>query len=188
MAPRGTYRVADERPVEYSVAQAAWAVAARPALIKVARRYNMTTSYKELSEIVQDAAGIRTTQMMHYWIGGVLEQVALGCHERGEPILTALCVDSTGSVGAGYAHAIKDTYGFMPEDLDMHAAEERLKCYRFFGAELPPDGGRPALTKQVAERRKHAKKAKAADKGRPICPTCHLQLPATGRCDNCSTS
>ena len=43
--------------------------------------------------------------------------------------------------------------GPLPGDLDMHAAEERLRCYQSFGADLPPGGGRPALTPQIAARR-----------------------------------
>ena len=31
--------------------------------------------------------------------------------------------------------------GPLPGDLDMHAAEERLRCYQSFGADLPPGGG-----------------------------------------------
>ena len=35
----------------------------------------------------------------------------------------------------------------------MHAAVERLACYRYFGAQLPPDGGKQRLTPQVAAKR-----------------------------------
>jgi hypothetical protein len=31
--------------------------------------------------------------------------------------------------------------GPLPGDLDMHAAEERLRYYQSFGADLPPGGG-----------------------------------------------
>jgi hypothetical protein len=121
------------------------------------------------------------------WIGGVLEQVALGCYSRGEPLLSALCVHSDGTVGEGYGHAIADTYGGdVPTDLDMHAAAERLKCYVRFGAEVPVGGGAPALTPQVAAKRAQAKRKMAADRPRKVCPTCHLELPLTGQCDNCS--
>jgi hypothetical protein len=98
-----------------------------------------------------------------------------------------LCVHQDGTIGAGYGWALGETYGGpTPDDLDMAAAEERLKCYRHFGALLPSDGGRPALTPQVAAKRRNAARRAKEDVHRPVCPTCHLTLPATGQCDFCS--
>jgi hypothetical protein len=81
-----------------------------------------------------------------------------------------------------------ENYGSAPADIEMHAAEERLRCYQFFGADLLPGGGVPALTAQVAEHR-----ARAAKQRRPppqqqqtLCPSCHIALPLSGVCDNCS--
>jgi hypothetical protein len=171
-------------------ALAAWVVEARPALERTARIYHATITYKELSEEVQSAAGIRTRRLLQYWIGDVLGTVARNCHESGEPLLSALCVRSDGSVGPGYAIAVAENFaGEQPDDLDMHAAEERLRCYRFFGADLPSDGGVPVLTKQVVAARSLARRrvsAPLADESRPICPNCFLMLPVSGQCDNCS--
>jgi len=33
--------------------------------------------------------------------------------------------------------------------LDEQAALARYQCYKFFGAEMPPDGGKPTLTPMV---------------------------------------
>ena len=101
---------------------------------------------------MQLASGIRTTRLLQHWIGDVLGTVSRDCHKAGEPLLSALCVRTTdGSVGPGYGIAVVENFGGEPpDDLDMHAAEERLQCYQYFGAELPPDGGKPALTKQLA--------------------------------------
>jgi hypothetical protein len=182
----GTFRISDGSAVEFADAKADWSLAARPVLLRVARTYHETISYKDLSEQIQQATGVRTRVLLTNWIGGVLEQVALDCHTRGEPLLSALCVRSDGTVGDGYGHAVVDTYGgHTPEDLDRHSAVERLNCYRHFGAALPEDGGAPALTPQVEARRTRERRQAAVDRPRPICPTCHLELPRTGQCDNC---
>src|SRR5262249_23345239 len=113
-----------------------------------------TITYQALAEQVQDEAGIRTRILMMNWIGKVLGSVARESHRRGQPLLSALCVHADGSIGDGYAEAVIENYGGQPPaDLEIHAAEERLRCYQFFGATLPPGGGVPALTPQVAARR-----------------------------------
>jgi hypothetical protein len=99
-------------------------------------------------------------------------------------LLSSLCVHGDGTIGDGYAEAVIENYGFAPADIEMHAAEERLRCYQFFGADLPPGGGVPALTPQVAARRAWA----AGQRPQPqnLCPSCHIALPVSGICDDCS--
>lgn len=168
-------------------AKAAWIPFAREALIRVAREYNGLISYSELAEEVQERTQIRTRQLKHYWVGAVLGVVSQDCHSRGEPLLPSLCVQQDGQIGAGYAAALTETYGGpVPEDLDMAAAEERLKCYTHFGATLPEGGGVPTLSPQVATRRRVAARKAREDVRRPVCPTCHLTLAYTGQCDNCA--
>jgi hypothetical protein len=131
--------------------------------------YHATITYKDLAEEVQATSGIRTRRLLQNWIGDVLGTVAEDCHQAGEPLLSALCVRADGTVGPGYGKAVVDNFGGdPPDDLDMHAAVERLECHRFFGAQLPADGGSPALTPLVAAARRH------------------LMLPISGQCDNCS--
>jgi hypothetical protein len=122
--------------------------------------------------------------MMH-WIGGVLGKVAQECLRRGEPILSSLCVHQNGTVGEGYGIAVKWVYGTAPDDLDDHAANERLACYRHFGAVLPPDGGRAALTPQIEARRDRAAAQRSERRG-DICPTCFTELPVSGVCSICT--
>jgi hypothetical protein len=165
--------------------KAAWTPIARSTLEGVARNYNSTISYSDLAEEVQCRSGIRTRMLMHYWIGDVLGRVARDCYANGQPLLSALCVHQDGTVGDGYAWALGETYGDAPADLDMHAAKERLKCYRHFGASLPPDGGKPALTPKLAARRRVAATRAGKERRRPVCPTCHLELPLSGQCDTC---
>ena len=183
MAGPGTYD-RDGVAVERDVAMIAWVKAARPVLEDVARKYNATITYGVLASKVQEEAGIFTTQLVHYWAG----PVALGCYQADEPLLSSLVVNAQGLVGDGYKAAVVSTYGEpAPEDLQMHSAEERLKCYRHFGAEnLPAGGGRPTLPPQVARQRLKAAATARSLVPKPICPKHHLELPLTGQCDLCA--
>jgi hypothetical protein len=187
MATPGTYRISDGSAVDFPAAVDAWTAAALPALERVARSYHATITYKDLGEQVQDTAGIRTRVLLMNWIGQVLGGVARQSHRQGQPLLSCLCVHADGTVGDGYGQAILDNYGSpSPGDLDMQAAIERLRCYQHFGANLPPGGGKPALTPQVAARRARvARPATPAPRDQPYCPNCQLMLPVSGICDNC---
>jgi hypothetical protein len=187
MAPPGTYRVSDGSPVDFPAAVAVWTTAALPVLERVARTYRASITYKELADEVQEFTGIKTRVLMMHWIGQVLGGASRESHRRGQPMLSALCVHSDGTVGNGYGEAVAENYGGNPPaDLDMHAAEERLRCYQYFGADLPPGGGTPVLTPQVAARRAWiAAQARAHAPERPSCPRCHITLPVSGICDYC---
>jgi hypothetical protein len=186
-APSGTFRESDESPVPMADAKLAWADVARSVLERVATKYDARINYGELAEEIQDRSGIRTRMLMHYWIGDVLGTVSRGCHAAGEPLLSSLCVHQDGTIGDGYAIALAEAYGGeAPADLEMHAAEERLKCYRYFGADVPAAGGRPRLPRQIESRRFALARRQREDTPPLICPTCNLALPKTGRCDNCS--
>jgi hypothetical protein len=184
MATPGTWRVNDGSRADFSAALAAWTAAAIPELERVARIYHATITYQDLGELVQNRSGIRTRMLLTYWIGKVLGGAALESHHRGQPLLSSLCVHGDGTIGDGYAEAVIENYGFTPADLEMHAAEERLRCYQFFGADLPPGGGLPALTPQVAARRAWA--ARQRPQPQNLCPSCHIALPVSGICDDCS--
>src|ERR687895_567350 len=93
----------DATTVGSEVARAAWAEAARGVLVDAARQYGATVTHKELSTLVQEGSRIRTSQATHFWIGDVLERVARNCADGDEPMLSALCVNAQGSVGADYA-------------------------------------------------------------------------------------
>jgi hypothetical protein len=160
-----------------------WTEAARPVLERVARKYNARITYGELTTEVQETTGISTTQPGHYWAG----QLAFNCSQPGEPLLSSLVVNGQGLVGTGYEGAVVATYGEpAPDDLQMHSAEERLKCHQFFGAELPANGGRPTLTPQVARQRLKTAAAARSAIPRSVCPVHNLQLPLTGQCDICA--
>lgn len=165
----------------------AWARAGRPVLQELARTYGAYVTYQDLAERVQRQAGITTGVPFRHWIGQVLGVIAAEQRSRpDEPFLTALVVRADGTIGEGYAIPVEARDGDVPADLEMHAAEERLRCYARFGAELPSDGGRPMLTRQVELRRSSAQ-LKSPQQPRPVCPSCYLQLPGTGICDTCAS-
>lgn len=188
MAEGTTRRISDGAPVSWSDAVASWAQEGRPVLESVARTYGSYLTYQQMAEEVQRAAGITTGVPFRHWIGRVLGAIAAEQQRSrpDEPFLTALVVRADGTIGDGYAIPVEERDGTVPTDLEMHAAEERLRCYQYFGADLPTDGGKATLTREVATRRSNARK-NSPPQPRPVCPNCFLQLPVTGVCDNCAS-
>ncbi len=181
MNPPGTYRESNGAVVSGKEALDAWSGAAIAVLRDTARRYNDTITYASLGKQVQECTGIRTRRLLMHWIGKVLGQVANTCHSANEVWLTSLCVHTDGTVGAGYAGAVADADGTSPPDSELHAAGQRLLCYRKYADDLPADGGTPSLTRQEAARRRAAQPAPAPK----TCPVHHTTLPRTGQCDEC---
>lgn len=177
----GTYRTTDGAKVEFSTAMATWIPLAHDALVATACRYHSVITYLELSEHVQDLAGIRTRMLLSNWIGKLLEEVARLAKANGEPPLTSLCVHQDGTIGPGYTRAPKSTTDEPGNDIELYAAQHRLLCYRKFAEDLPADGGEPALTRAELQRRARKSGPEAAP--RPKCPECNIELPASGLCD-----
>jgi hypothetical protein len=189
---RGYWRESDGSTVAVSQAHIVWTRAAYPALVDVASRYHAVITYAELAEAVQQASGVRTSVNQRHWIGKVLALVVREAHRRGDPPLTALVVHAAdGMVGTGYQDvlAVAGQPPILDEmDRELHAAAARLACYRHFGADLPADGGIPALAprlKTTVTRKAAAATAAAPPRPPAICPTCFLELPATRVCDSC---
>lgn len=178
----GTWRVSDGTAVPFKDATSAWAAAAFDVLVDVASNYHAFITYKDLAEKVQASTGIRSRSQMRNWIGGVLGQVVDRAAAEGLPSLTALCVKQDQSVGDGYRYVLEVAGLEIPEDLDQHAAEARLECYKYFGAVIPSDGGVPALPPAVIAQRRRAKPQ--PEPIAPLCPTCRVQLPCSGICDD----
>jgi len=179
-----------------------WALAARHALENTARDYQAVITAAELADFVQQRSRIRTKQAYRYWIGDVLYRVADDCVRRREPVLGALCVNANGAMGDWYSDTLLHLRGERMDDREWHAAEERLECYRYHGAELPADGGEPALPPRPeppagaarAARSPRAPRAPRASKPAApkkveaaprVCPSCFMALPASGQCDYC---
>ncbi|MGA5822979.1 hypothetical protein ACPC54_34595 [Kitasatospora sp. NPDC094028] len=206
----------DDSPVSAVQAVMAWTKVAYPALVEVAGHYHAVITHAELAEAVQEASGVRTRVEQRYWMGKVLGLLVREAHRRGDPPLTALVVRAAdGRVGAGYQEVLA-VAGSAPlageMDREEHAAAARLACYRHFGAELPEDGGTPALAPKLraALSRKASGKAAAAGSAaggtgsggsgaggsaagasvrvQAVCPRCFIEFPATGVCDSCGGS
>ncbi|MFG2825306.1 hypothetical protein ACGFX4_38495 [Kitasatospora sp. NPDC048365] len=178
-----------EVAVDFTQAVAAWSAAAYPLLVQVAGTYHAVITYGRLGEAVQDVSGIRTRLLLQNWIGRVLNGVLNEAHRRDDPPLTSLVVRvDDGMVGEGYSEVLR--VAGLPaaadaHDREVHAATSRLACYRKYCASLPTDGGQPALAPRYREAISRRRAATTADRPAPVCPTCHVQLPATGICDNC---
>ena len=198
------YRSDDRTAVDDAAALEAWNRAARPVLVQVARRYGSLTGPADVGEEAQALSGVRTREAVSAWIDDVLDAVDVECVARGEPLLSAFCVDTDGRIGDRYRRLAVGLDPLAANDIEMHAAAQRLAAHGYHGAIMPVDGGRPALPPQLAKARASAPKAtttrtrttraKAPVARKPkkpelppraVCPTCFLQLPATGRCDTC---
>jgi hypothetical protein len=166
-------------------ARAAWVTAARDVLLEAAGRYRAVVTHKELAAEIQNRTGINTSQQLRLWLAAVLRGVAEDSAARKEPLISSLCVNDAGSVGEVYGAAVLAARGESPDNNDNHAAQERLECHKFFGATLPSDGGAALLTERLAASRSRARKVAAAERVIPVCPTCRMALPASGRCDHC---
>lgn len=169
-----------------------WAPAARDALIETAGEYGAWVTFEALSGRVQARTGITTNQPPEEWIPRVLGAVAADAQHRGEPRLTSLCVTAERLVG--------DDYPGVPAGTDARtrervAAEDRLECYRFFGATMPADGGQPVVLAPLPERRPRSRATRASAPRasaapRPAmrettCPNCFMVVPAAATCRDC---
>jgi hypothetical protein len=188
-------------------AHATWALAARERLVETAQEYGAAVRAAELADFVQRRSLIRSTAASTSWLNDVLGRVARDCADRGEPLLSALCVDSRGRVVSSYATALRVLRGETPEDVDAQAAQERLACHRHFGAELPEGGGAPTFFVTQAAPRERATRAPRTPRGttgpatrtraaapkavppapEPLktCPVHFTVLPPSGICDYC---
>lgn len=187
-------------------ARETFALAARHVLADVAGEYHATITVAELAKAVQERTRIRNRQAPGLWIGDICYRVALDCRRRNEPLLGSLCVGPDGRMSDWYADTVLTVRGDVVTDPEQHAAQERLDCYRRHGAELPADGGVPgfpparvaavrtprtARTSSGTTSAPRTRKASAPAPAKPAppvaktCPSCFMQLPATGVCDNC---
>lgn len=176
----------DVSDVGVAAARIEWAGAAREMLLVAARKYQALVLQKDIATGVQELTGIRTKQPTRHWIGGVLAEVSAESLRRGEPILSALCVNPNETVFDGYAEIVGAATGTTPPDADVHASHERLAGYRHFeAAGLPAGGGSAMIPPKLGAARARARKAAIAERPINKCPLCNLQTPANGICDTC---
>ncbi|QCR19135.1 hypothetical protein [Agrococcus sp. SGAir0287] len=187
--------LANGRYVSQSDAVRAWWPAAREVLVEVAGEYGAWITEEQLAGRIQSATGISTRQDADEWMGTVLGKVAADAESRGEPRLASLCVRADLSVGDHPGAAP----GATVQARERQAAEDRLACYRAFGATLPADGGRPQLTprtsaarpparQRTTTRREPARAARPAPTGgmrEVTCTACFMVVPAAATCREC---
>lgn len=183
-------------------ARQTWTLAARERLLEAAENYHAVVTREDLAAYVQRRSLIKNEQKSPSWIDDVLRRVAAQCVALNEPMLSSLVVDHKGRVGVGYQRGLEAAGGQLPADLEEHAAHERLACYRYFGAELPADGGQPCYTSvspAPRARSRRARQAVAAGAARAtavaasnapvvgpeVCAVHFIELPPSGSCDLC---
>ncbi|TDE99118.1 hypothetical protein EXU48_02775 [Occultella glacieicola] len=182
--------VSQQRWVGTNEASSAWADAAREVLVEVAGHYPGLITYADLAEQVQVRTGLRTRSPFRSWIGGVLATVVARVRADGLPPLTSLVVNRTDGEA-------------QTEEAVAHA---RLTCYRRYADDIPAEviaaADAEARAKEVQAQ--EAARARSVRPSRPrtprapreraqptpeaapkICPTCFVQLPASGICDEC---
>lgn len=182
----------EERWVGVNEARGAWATAAGEILTDVAGHYGAVITYSDFAEQVQARTGLRTRSSWRNWMGGVVAAVVAECKAAGLPPLTSLVAHRT--------------------DLEVDDAiiRARLLCYRRFADDVPAEviaeveaaaaaeraAAEEAARERAAKPRRQAssRAPRAAQPPRPparkdeppkICPTCFVQLPASGICDTC---
>lgn len=182
----------EERRVGVNEGSRAWAEEAVEVLTEVAGHYRGVITYAELAEEVQVRTRLRTGAPFRNWIGGVLATVVSRCHALGLPPLTSLVVHGRGKDGA----------------VEEGTVAARFTCYRRFADDIPAEvlaaaaaaarakeeaagPARASRAKPSASARTRAPRAprerrqKAAEEAPKICPSCFVQLPASGICDDC---
>ena len=186
-----TEQRAEERRVGVNEGSGAWAGAAVDVLTEVAGHYLGLITYAELAEEVQVRTRLRTRAPFRNWIGGVLATVVSRCHAQQLPPLTSLVVHGRG----------KDTA------TEESTAAARFTCYRRFAEDIPAevraaaDAAARAKEEEAAaavrERRStprasstrssapRERRQPAPEEAPKVCPSCFMQLPASGICDDC---
>ena len=75
----------DGAVTDSATARDAWARAARPVLVQVARRYGALTTTDNVAAEVQALSGVRTREPAAAWFDDVLDAVDVECVARSEP-------------------------------------------------------------------------------------------------------
>lgn len=170
-----------------------WTLAAVDILTEVAGHYGQTITYADLAARIQDRSGVLSRSLTRSWVGGVLGQVVNQCQASGLPPLTSLV-----------AHRADGG-----TDIDESTIAARLACYRRFADDVPAQVIAAALAQEAAAQQAHLEAQREAtaaaqrrlarqsrsrsttrtpprtEKPPALCPTCFMQLPLSGRCDNC---
>ena len=110
----------------------AWAEAARPILMDIAR-HGTTITYRELWNRIESTTTADTPPgLWRHHIGPILGIVGDLNRRNEEPFMGALVVlKTTGEVSEGYGPGVATRYGYTPADVTAHATAERVKLYNW---------------------------------------------------------
>ncbi|MDO5682865.1 MAG: hypothetical protein Q4G46_08565 [Propionibacteriaceae bacterium] len=158
-----------------SVAEAEreWNLRATEILSEVAGRYGRTIEYGDLGAEVQRRAGILTDMPLAAWLDDVITEVARRCAEAGKPLLTLLVEDPDSKVDAVARMGVYEAYG------------AKMPGARKTATRSPRSRSRAAAAAERADRTPTKRTVKPEERRRPVCPSCFVELPSTGICDNC---
>lgn len=188
-----TDQTQDERWVGVKEGSQAWAGAAAEVLVEVAGHYRGLITYADLAEQVQARTGLRTRASYRSWIGGLLATVVARCHAQGLPPLTSLVVhrvDGQASADEATVHARLTCYCRFADDVPAEvlaaaAAAARAKEEAARAEQEAKDAARRRRSTARTPRQPRERRSPAAEEAPRICPTCFVQLPASGICDEC---
>ncbi|WP_094362528.1 hypothetical protein [Enemella dayhoffiae] len=162
------WRDLDQTPITAREATREWALMAHDILEEIAPRYGRSIAFDDLAHEVQRRSGIMTDLPTLQWVPDVLTEVGDRCQESGEPRLTEL-VDAPGN---------RSTDAVTPA---------RLECHQAYGAKIPDfDAPNRRSSRGARSATTRTPRPKAAEpRRRPVCPSCFLEVPESGICDNC---
>ena len=171
----GTYSVSDGTRVDFADAMDRWVPLAHEILVQTAKTYNATTTYKQLTEAVQEARA-SARELITHWIGKLLERVAR--RVEGQPPLTSSASIRT-ERSAGYfqaPRAVADT----PTPTSRNSPPSTGSCYQRYARTCPRGGAPPS------PRRSRGAIPPSTPTARPAtCPIHYVELSATGVCSDC---
>lgn len=161
------WQTSDHRPVSAAEAQLEWTLRATEILVEVAGRHGRSIEYADLGPEIQRRTGIMTDLPTPDWLDDVLAEVAQRCAEAGKPVLTMVVDDPDTPVSAAARASVYEAYGAKPL---RSRATSRIKS----PTRRPTTGATRSKRTITATQRR-----------RPVCPTCFVELPVTGVCDDC---
>ncbi|WP_163544053.1 hypothetical protein [Occultella kanbiaonis] len=175
-----------ERWVGVNEGSGAWADAAHDILTEVAGHHLAVITRADLAEQVQYRSRLRTRSPYRTWIGSVLAIVVTRAHADGLPPLTSLVVHRAGG----------------DVETEESVTQARFACYRRYADDIPAEvialadaeaRAKEAEAEEATRTRRTGSRTRAPRVSKPtapeelpkICPTCFVQLPASGICDDC---
>ncbi|KAB1654068.1 hypothetical protein F8O01_14230 [Pseudoclavibacter chungangensis] len=131
------------RSVGLKQGQVVWARETINVLRETATTFDGVITHPALIEEVQERTRLSANAQPRTWLNTVLAIVAIACHERELPPLTALAIRAhDGRVGPFFDEALR-VEGHAPAtdeaQREQLAAEARLRCYLEFCDDVPED-------------------------------------------------